>query len=88
MKAVLLTILNVYSFILLARVIVSWIAVGGNNPNIRHNPIVEAIYQLTEPPVQLVRQFMPKTGMMDFSVLVVFLLISLLQRVVISLPIP
>ena len=81
-------ILNVYSFILLARVIISWIAVGGNNPNIQSNPIVQAIYQLTEPPVQMIRQFMPRTGMIDFSVLILFLLISLLQRVIISLPIP
>ena len=87
MKAVLLTILNVYSFILLARVIISWIGAAGNGIS-RDNPLVEAIYQLTEPPVRFIRQFMPQTGMLDFSVLVLFLLISLLQRVIIGLPIP
>lgn len=87
MKAVLLTILNVYSFILLARVIISWISASGNGLS-RDNPIVQAIYQLTEPPVQFIRQYMPQTGMFDFSVLVLFLLISVLQRVVLSLPIP
>ena len=87
MGMVLYNILQVYSFILLARVIISWIAVGGNNPNIRQNPIVEAIYKLTEPPVQMIRQFMPQTGMMDFSVLVLFLLIYALQSLVLRLPI-
>ena len=87
MKAVLLTILNVYSFILLARVIISWVAASGNGLN-PDNPIVQAIYQLTEPPARFIRQYMPQTGMFDFSVLVLFLLISFLQRIVFSLPIP
>ncbi len=81
---VLSTILRVYTFILLARVILSWVAVGGGGVS-RDNPLVQAIYQLTDPPVNFIRQFMPQTGMMDFSVLILFILISFLQSAVAGL---
>ncbi|MFT5195597.1 MAG: YggT family protein [Cellvibrionaceae bacterium] len=83
--SLLYTLLNVYSFILLARVILSWVAVGGGGIS-RDNPLVQAVHQLTDPPVQLIRQYMPQTGVMDFSVLVLFLIIYVLQSFVIRLP--
>lgn len=82
---ILYQVINVYILILLARVILSWVAVGGGGIS-RDNPIVQAIHQLTDPPVNMIRQYMPQTGMMDFSVLVLFILLSLLQRIVIALP--
>lgn len=70
-------VLRLFQFILLARVLLSWF------PNIDpYNPIVRIIFDLTEPvlkPVrELLRQYVPNTGMMDFSPLVVFMLIWVL----------
>lgn len=69
-------ILQVFQLILLARVLLSWF------PDIdRSNPIVQLLYDITEPVLRPVRQMLPQTGMMDFSPLVVFLAISVLMQV-------
>lgn len=70
--------LEIYSFILLARVLLTWF------PEIdRANPIVKFLFDITEPVLMPIRemlsQMMPQTGMMiDFSPLVVFLIIRVL----------
>jgi YggT family protein len=75
--SVLLLALQIYQFILLARVLLSWF------PDIdRRNPIVQLLYDLTEPVLRPIRNALPQTGMMDFSPLVVFLGISLLMTLV------
>ena len=69
-------LLTIYKYILLARVIISWI---NADP---YNPIVNFIYRTTEPLLYRVRRYMPNTGMIDLSPLVVFLLIWVVQIVV------
>lgn len=69
-------ILTVYKYILLASVIISWV---NADP---YNPIVNFIYRATEPVLRRVRRYMPDTGAIDLSPLVVFALIYLLQIVV------
>lgn len=68
-------ILTIYKYLLLARVIISWV---NADP---YNPIVNFIYRVTEPILYRVRRRMPNTGMLDLSPLVVFLLIYLVQIV-------
>ncbi len=68
-------ILTLFEFILLARVLLSWF------PNFdRSNPIIRFIYDITEPILKPVRDLLPQTGMVDFSPLVVFLIITVLLR--------
>ncbi len=68
-------ILTLFEFILLARVLLSWF------PNFdRSNPIIRFIYDITEPILKPVRDLLPQTGMVDFSPLVVFLIITVLIR--------
>jgi len=69
-------LLTVYKYLLLASVIISWI---NADP---YNPIVNFIYRVTEPVLRRVRRYMPNTGMVDLSPLVVFALIYLVQIVV------
>lgn len=69
-------ILTIYKYILLANVIISWI---NADP---YNPIVSFIYRTTEPVLRRVRRYMPDTGMVDLSPVVVFILIYLVQIVV------
>ena len=69
-------ILVIFQFILLARVLLSYF------PNFdRSNPIVRLLYDITEPVLAPIRNLLPRTGMMDFSPLIVFLIITVLMRV-------
>ncbi len=68
-------ILTIFQFILLARVLLSWF------PNFdRSNPIVRFLYDVTEPVLKPIRDLLPQTGMVDFSPLIVFLIITVLLR--------
>jgi YggT family protein len=69
-------ILTVYKYILLASIIISWV---NADP---YNPIVNFIYRATEPVLRRVRRYMPDTGMIDLSPIVVFALIYLVQIIV------
>ncbi len=73
------TLFEVYSFILLARVLTSWFQVDP------YNPVIRLLYQLTEPLLAAIRRFLPQTGMMDFSPIVAFVLITVVERIVIAM---
>lgn len=67
--------LQLFRLVLLARVLLSWF------PNIdRSNPIIQLLYDVTEPVLKPIREMLPQSGMIDFSPLVVFLLISVLMQ--------
>lgn len=66
--------LDVYSLIILGRVLLSWF------PNVDpNNPIVRFLYNATEPVLRPVRQALPQSGMIDFSPLVVLVGIYVLR---------
>lgn len=79
----LIILLQIYSYVLLARIILSWVRVSPYHPT--WGPIVNAIYQLTEPVMEPARRLIPPAGGMDFSPIVIFLGISLLQRLLYGL---
>ena len=58
--------------LLVTRVILSWL-----NPN-PFNPIVRFVYVLTEPVLAPVRRVLPPIAGLDFSPIVVFVVISVL----------
>ena len=69
--------LQVYQFILLARVLMTWI------PNLDYNnPIARFLIQATEPVLAPIRNALPRTGSIDLSPLVVFLGISILMQLI------
>jgi YggT family protein len=63
---------------LLARVLLSWFQVGPNSP---FYPVITILYQVTEPILAPIRRLLPRFGMMDFSPIVAFILLSIGQRV-------
>ena len=63
---------------LLARVLLSWFQVGPNSP---FYPVLAILYQVTEPILAPIRRVLPRFGMMDFSPIVAFILLSIVQRV-------
>lgn len=69
-------LLTIYKYVLLASVIISWV---NADP---YNPLVSFIYRITDPLLKRIRRYMPDTGMLDFSPLVAFALIYVLQIVV------
>ncbi len=74
---VLLTILELYKLVLLARVLLTWF------PNVdRSNPIIQFLYDITEPVLRPIRDMLPQTGMIDFSPIVVFLVLQVLTVVI------
>jgi len=62
-----------YMWIIIIRALLSWV-----NPD-PWNPIVRFLYPLTEPVLRLMRRRLPSTGI-DFSPVVVILVIYFLQR--------
>jgi YggT family protein len=73
---IVILLLQIYQFILLARVMLSWF------PNVDYNnPIVQFLYQVTEPVLAPIRKALPPTSGMDLSPLVVFLGITIVMRI-------
>ncbi|HEX2051069.1 MAG TPA: YggT family protein [Actinomycetota bacterium] len=71
--------LSVYTLVLFGRVILSWVQAFGRVPPALA-PIADFTYRVTEPLVALVRRYVPTVGMLDLSVLVIFLVLSIVQR--------
>lgn len=69
--------LSVYSFILLARVLMTWF------PNVDpYHPVVRFLYQATEPVLAPVRQLLPPMAGFDFSPVIVLVAISLIRTLI------
>lgn len=66
-------LVNIYFFALLAMIILSWVAAGS-----RH-PAIYLLYQITEPVMLPFRKALPAMGGMDFSPILVFILINVIQ---------
>lgn len=66
-------LVNIYFFALLAMIILSWVAAGS-----RH-PAIYLLHQITEPVMAPFRKVLPSMGGMDFSPILVFILINILQ---------
>lgn len=73
MSAVLLILLEVFSLVLIARSVFSWIR---PNPYGPLGQINQVLVTITEPVVGPVRRLLPRTGPFDFSLLIVLILIN------------
>jgi len=68
------TIAQLYVFILIGRVIVSWV---GGDPG---NPLVRFLILVTEPLLGWIRRFVPPIAGLDFSVLIALLLVQIVVQ--------
>lgn len=66
-------LVNIYFFALLAMIILSWIAPGSGHP------AIHLLYQITEPVMAPFRKMLPPMGGMDFSPILMFILINVIQ---------
>lgn len=67
---------ELYAVILLARVLLSWVQIDPNNQ------LVKIIYQLTEPLLAPIRRLLPQSGGIDFSPIVAFIVLLIVEQVV------
>jgi len=81
---VIMFLLNFYMWIVIAAVILSWL-IAFNVINTRNQfvaMVVDVLYRLTEPVFRPIRQFMPNLGGIDFSPLIVLLIIYIIERII------
>ncbi len=69
--------LSLYSFIILARILMSWFPMLD-----AHHPIARFLYDATEPVLAPVRQALPAMGGLDFSPVLVLVAIRLIQTMI------
>ena len=74
-------VLTLYSFLILARVLISWVS-----PDPR-NPVVHFLHRATEPLLGLLRQLLPPRifGGLDLSPMLAFIVLSAASRAVATL---
>lgn len=83
-KLALVKVIDLINFLIIIRCILSWLPIGQNR-------FIEVLYTVTDPVLEPVRRLMDKTfggsgGMMiDFSPVIAFLLLGLIQRLIIML---
>jgi YggT family protein len=75
MSALIHFVADVYIFIIIIRVILSWI---DHNPS---NSLIQLVYQITEPPLNWIRSFVPSLGGLDISPLILILAIYVLESI-------
>ena len=64
---------------ILGRVIISWVNLSP------YNPIVVALYQITEPILAPIRRVLPQTGMIDLSPMIAIIVMGIVRQVLLSL---
>lgn len=69
---------QVYTWILIIRILLSWFR---HNP---YQPIIRFIYEVTEPYLGLFRRIVPPMGPLDLSPIVAFFVLQLIRQIVFS----
>ncbi|MFZ5516894.1 MAG: YggT family protein [Candidatus Zhuqueibacterota bacterium] len=69
---------NIYILLIVARVLLSWV---GHNPS---STFVKIIYEVTEPPLQFIRRYVPAFGGIDISPMILILAIYIIERILLS----
>lgn len=80
---VVLIALNLYWYVILASVIVSWLVAFGviNTYNSVVRTILDVIYRLTEPALRPLRRVLPDFGSVDLSPIALWLILYFIIRV-------
>jgi YggT family protein len=82
---VILIALQLYIYLLIAAVIVSWL-IAFNVVNTRNQfvaMVADFLFKITEPALRPIRRFMPNLGGIDISPVILILIIILIENVII-----
>ena len=79
-----LQILKLYSYVVIANVIVSWLVAFNilNTQNRFVFSILDATYKLTDPALNKIRRFLPTFGSIDISPVILILLLMFLRNII------
>jgi YggT family protein len=72
-------LVNVYSLVILARVLMSWVNVDP------YSPLARVVFDLTEPVLAPVRNLLPPTAGLDFSPIIVLVVLQILGQILINM---
>lgn len=75
----LLTAINVYSFVLIASILMSWL------PNAKESAIGQMLTKITDPYLDIFRKIIPPFGMIDFSPIVAIFSLNLASQGIVVL---
>ena len=80
----LILLLDIYTFVILAHVIISWLVAFGvlNLANPQATKLLETLGKATDPVMKPLRRYVPAIGGIDITPIIVIFGIMLLQRVV------
>jgi YggT family protein len=80
-----LTILNIYFWILIAMVVMSWLVAFSiiNNHNNVVRQVSYALYRLTEPVLAPIRRFLPDLGGIDISPIIAIIALQFIRVLVV-----
>ena len=67
-------LLRIYGYLIIARALTSWF------PDARRHPIVQLLYQITDPIMIPASRFIPRIGMIDISPMIVILILVWISR--------
>ena len=73
---------SVYKWLLIARILMSWLPVSGSNPLV--NSATNFIYEVTEPFLAPFRKLIPMNSGIDFSPIIAFFVLGLIQSLVLK----
>ncbi len=72
-------LVEIYSVVILARVLMSWVNVDP------YSPLARVIFDLTEPVLAPVRNLLPPAAGLDFSPIIVMVLLNILGSILASM---
>jgi len=79
MGSLLSMLLYLYSFVILARVLMSWVQVDP------YSPLARTIFNLTEPVLAPIRNMLPQSAGLDFSPIIAMILIQVLAQILLMM---
>ena len=79
-----LQILRLYSYVVIANVIVSWLVAFNvlNTSNRFVYSLLDISYKLTAPPLNYIRKFLPNLGSIDISPIILILALMFIRNLV------
>lgn len=70
---------QIYSLVILARVLMSWVNIDP------YSPLARTIFDLTEPVLAPIRNLLPQTTGLDFSPIIAMVLLQIIGQMLISM---
>jgi YggT family protein len=70
---------NVYILFIIVRAVLSWVQ---HSPS---QPVIKFIYEVTEPPLRFIRQYVPNFGGLDISPVILIFAVYLIEKILIRI---